>query len=66
VRDAVRELRPAGYELVAAPLGAGMWRLVGEVAHGGFLVATTPEFARRSAELARDAAAAAGRPAPRV
>jgi alkanesulfonate monooxygenase SsuD/methylene tetrahydromethanopterin reductase-like flavin-dependent oxidoreductase (luciferase family) len=66
VRDAVRELRPAGYELVVAALGPGMWRLVGEVADGGFHLATTPQFARRSAELAREAAAAAGRQAPRV
>lgn len=66
VRNAVRDLRPAGYELVVAALGPGMWRLVGEVADGGYLVATTPDFARRSAELAREAAAGAARPAPRV
>lgn len=66
VRDAVRVLRPAGYELVVAALGPGMWRLVGEMADGGYLVATTPEFTRQSADLAREAAAAAGRPEPRV
>ena len=66
VRDAVRELRPAGYEIVVAALGPGMWRLVGEVADGGYVVATTPEFTRQCASLARDAAATAGRPAPRV
>jgi alkanesulfonate monooxygenase SsuD/methylene tetrahydromethanopterin reductase-like flavin-dependent oxidoreductase (luciferase family) len=43
-----------------------MWRLVGEVADGGYIVATTPEFTRQSARLAREAAEAAGRPEPRV
>lgn len=66
VRAALRELRAAGSELVVGALGPGMWRLVGEEADGGYIVAATPDFTRRSADLAREAAASAGRPAPRV
>jgi alkanesulfonate monooxygenase SsuD/methylene tetrahydromethanopterin reductase-like flavin-dependent oxidoreductase (luciferase family) len=67
VRAALRELRPAaGCELVVGALGPRMCTLAGEEADAVLLNAVTPASARRSAELARAAAAAAGRPAPRI
>jgi alkanesulfonate monooxygenase SsuD/methylene tetrahydromethanopterin reductase-like flavin-dependent oxidoreductase (luciferase family) len=43
-----------------------MCRLAGEVADGVLLNWLTPEHARASADLVREGAAAAGRPAPKI
>jgi alkanesulfonate monooxygenase SsuD/methylene tetrahydromethanopterin reductase-like flavin-dependent oxidoreductase (luciferase family) len=67
VREALEELRPAGWaELAVGALGPSMCRLAGEAADAVILNAVTPPAAARSAERVRDAAEAAGRPAPRV
>jgi alkanesulfonate monooxygenase SsuD/methylene tetrahydromethanopterin reductase-like flavin-dependent oxidoreductase (luciferase family) len=50
--------------LVVAALGPRMCRLAGEVADGVLFNWLTPEYARRSAELVRAGAAAAGRRPP--
>jgi alkanesulfonate monooxygenase SsuD/methylene tetrahydromethanopterin reductase-like flavin-dependent oxidoreductase (luciferase family) len=52
--------------LVVAALGPQMCRLAGEVADGVLFNWLTPEYARRSAELVRAGAAAAGRPPPKL
>jgi alkanesulfonate monooxygenase SsuD/methylene tetrahydromethanopterin reductase-like flavin-dependent oxidoreductase (luciferase family) len=52
--------------LVIAALGPQMCRLAGEIGDGVLLNWVTPEYARRSADLVRDGAAAARRPAPRI
>jgi alkanesulfonate monooxygenase SsuD/methylene tetrahydromethanopterin reductase-like flavin-dependent oxidoreductase (luciferase family) len=70
------EVRSVGFRLLAggapdiplilAALGPKMLALAGEVADGAVLNWATPEHARRSAEMVRDAATAAGRPRPQV
>ena len=67
VRDGVAALR-AGVptRIVVAALGPRMCGLAGEVADGVLFNWLTPEYARRSAELVRAGARAAGRPAPRL
>lgn len=66
VRQAVDVLRPAGYEIVIGALGPGMCRLAGEVGDALLLSAVDIRVAGRSGELAREAAAAAGRQPPHV
>ena len=52
--------------LVVAALGPQMCRLAGEVGDGVLLNWVTPEYARRSADLVREGAATAKRPAPKI
>ena len=52
--------------IVIAALGPQMCRLAGEVGDGVLLNWVTPEYARRSADLVREGAAAAKRPAPTI
>src|SRR5919109_1492970 len=65
VEAALAELRSlVPCELVLAALGPRMCALAGRAADGVLLNALTPEYARESVELIRQAAATAGRPAP--
>jgi alkanesulfonate monooxygenase SsuD/methylene tetrahydromethanopterin reductase-like flavin-dependent oxidoreductase (luciferase family) len=65
VRDGVAALRAQlSTRIIVAALGPKMCRLAGEVADGVLLNWLTPEHARRSADLVREGAAAAGRPTP--
>ena len=67
VREGVAELRSQlAVRIVVAALGPQMCRLAGEVADGVLFNWLTPEYARRSAELVRAGAAAAGRQPPRL
>lgn len=67
VRDGVAALRARlQTQIVVAALGPKMCRLAGEVADGVLFNWLTPEYARRSAELVREGAAAAKRQAPRL
>lgn len=67
LRAALRELRPlVEHELVAAALGPLACRVAGEEADAVLLNAVSPALARRSADLARAGAGAAGRTVPRV
>jgi alkanesulfonate monooxygenase SsuD/methylene tetrahydromethanopterin reductase-like flavin-dependent oxidoreductase (luciferase family) len=67
VRDGVATLRArVPTRIVVAALGPRMCGLAGEVADGVLFNWLTPEYARRSAELVRAGARAAGRPAPRL
>jgi alkanesulfonate monooxygenase SsuD/methylene tetrahydromethanopterin reductase-like flavin-dependent oxidoreductase (luciferase family) len=67
VREGVAALRgELQTRIVVAELGPKMCRLAGEVADGVLLNLVTPEYARRSADLVREGAAAARRPAPTI
>lgn len=67
VRDGIAALRARlQTRLVVAALGPKMCRLAGEVSDGVLLNWVTPEYARRSADLVREGAAAAKRPAPKI
>jgi alkanesulfonate monooxygenase SsuD/methylene tetrahydromethanopterin reductase-like flavin-dependent oxidoreductase (luciferase family) len=67
VRDGVAALRArVPTRIVVAALGPRMCELAGEVADGVLFNWLTPEYARRSADLVRAGARAAGRPAPRL
>ncbi len=67
VRAGVAELRAAlKTRIVVAALGPKMCRLAGEVADGVLFNWLTPEYARRSVELVREGAAAAGRQPPKM
>jgi alkanesulfonate monooxygenase SsuD/methylene tetrahydromethanopterin reductase-like flavin-dependent oxidoreductase (luciferase family) len=67
VREGVAALRAQlATRIVVAALGPKMCHLAGEVADGVLLNWVTPEYAKRSADLVRAGAAAAGRPAPRI
>jgi alkanesulfonate monooxygenase SsuD/methylene tetrahydromethanopterin reductase-like flavin-dependent oxidoreductase (luciferase family) len=67
VRDGVGALRAAlATRVVVAALGPKMCRLAGEVADGVLFNWLTPEYARRSADLVREGAAAARRPVPKL
>ena len=67
VREGVAELRRTlETRVVVAALGPKMCRLAGEVADGVLLNWVTPEYARRSADLVREGAAAARRQAPKI
>jgi len=67
VREGVAALRAKlGTRLIVAALGPMMCRLAGEVADGVLLNWLTPEHARASADLVREGAAAARRPAPKI
>ena len=67
VRDGVAALRARlQTRIVVAALGPKMCRLAGEVADGVLFNWVTPEYARRSAELVREGAAAAKRQPPRL
>jgi alkanesulfonate monooxygenase SsuD/methylene tetrahydromethanopterin reductase-like flavin-dependent oxidoreductase (luciferase family) len=67
VQAALEELRPRiSAELVVAALGPRMCELAGRAADSVLLNAVTPEYAKRSAEIVRRAAAEARRPTPRV
>src|SRR5207245_10060194 len=67
VRSGIAELRSKlSTRLVVAALGPQMCRLAGEVADGVLFNWLTPEYARRSAALVREGAAAARRPPPTV
>ena len=67
VRAGVTDLKGRlGTRLVVAALGPQMCRLAGEVGDGVLLNWVTPEYARRSADLVREGAAAAGRPTPQI
>jgi alkanesulfonate monooxygenase SsuD/methylene tetrahydromethanopterin reductase-like flavin-dependent oxidoreductase (luciferase family) len=52
--------------IIAAALGPRMCRLAGELADGVLFNWLTPEHARRSGDLVREGAAAAGREAPKL
>ena len=52
--------------IIVAALGPKMCHLAGEVADGVLFNWLTPEYARRSSELVRAGAKAAGRPVPRT
>jgi alkanesulfonate monooxygenase SsuD/methylene tetrahydromethanopterin reductase-like flavin-dependent oxidoreductase (luciferase family) len=52
--------------LVVAALGPKMCALAGEIADGVLLNWVTPEYARRSADIVREAASKAGRKPPKV
>jgi len=65
VRDGVAEIRKSlQTRIVVAALGPRMCRLAGEIADGVLFNWLTPEYARRSAELVREGAAAAKRKTP--
>ena len=67
VRAGVGELRSKlSTRIIVAALGPQMCRLAGEVADGVLFNWLTPEYARRSAELVRAGAAAAGRRLPKT
>jgi alkanesulfonate monooxygenase SsuD/methylene tetrahydromethanopterin reductase-like flavin-dependent oxidoreductase (luciferase family) len=67
VRDGIAALRSQlATRLVVAALGPKMCHLAGEIADGVLLNWLTPEHARRSAELVRAGAAAAGRRPPKL
>jgi alkanesulfonate monooxygenase SsuD/methylene tetrahydromethanopterin reductase-like flavin-dependent oxidoreductase (luciferase family) len=67
VRDGIGALRAQlQTRLVVAALGPKMCALAGEVADGVLLNWVTPEYARRSADIVREAASKAGRRAPKV
>ena len=67
VRGGVKGLRARlQTRIVIAALGPQMCRLSGEIGDGVLLNWVTPEYARRSADLVREGAAAAGRPAPTI
>lgn len=67
VRDGVAALRAKlSTRVIVAALGPRMCRLAGEVADGVLFNWLTPEYAKRSAELVRAGAQAAGRPMPRL
>lgn len=67
VRAGVAELRAAlRTRIVVAALGPQMCRLAGEVADGVLFNWLTPEYARRSADLVREGAAAAKRQPPKM
>lgn len=67
VRSGVADLHSRlSTRVVIAALGPQMCRLAGEVGDGVLLNWVTPEYARRSAELVREGAAAAKRPAPKI
>jgi alkanesulfonate monooxygenase SsuD/methylene tetrahydromethanopterin reductase-like flavin-dependent oxidoreductase (luciferase family) len=67
VRAGIAELRSKlSTRLIVAALGPQMCRLAGEVADGVLLNWLTPEYARRSSELVKAGAAAAGRRPPKV
>ena len=67
VRTGVAALRAQlSTRIIVAALGPRMCRLAGEVADGVLLNWLTPEYARRSADIVREGAAAAGRPAPTI
>jgi alkanesulfonate monooxygenase SsuD/methylene tetrahydromethanopterin reductase-like flavin-dependent oxidoreductase (luciferase family) len=67
VRDGVAALRSQlATRLIVAALGPKMCHLAGEIADGVLLNWLTPEHARRSAELVRAGAAAAGRRPPKL
>src|SRR5256885_5647249 len=60
VREGVAEIRKTlQTRIVVAALGPKMCRLAGEIADGVLFNWLTPEYARRSAELVREGAAAA-------
>src|ERR1043166_100377 len=65
VREGVAALRKDVHcKLVVAALGPNMCRLAGEIADGVLFNWLTPEYAKRSAELVREGAAAAKRKTP--
>ena len=67
VREGVAALRSQlQTRVIVAALGPQMCRLAGEVADGVLFNWLTPEHARRSADLVRAGAAAAGRQPPRL
>lgn len=66
-RESVEKLRSElGCKVYLAALGPKMCRLAGEVADGVLFNWLTPEYAKKSADLVREGAATAGRPAPRL
>jgi len=65
VREGVAEIRKQlQTRIIVAALGPKMCRLAGEVADGVLFNWLTPEYAKRSAELVREGAAAAKRKTP--
>jgi len=67
VREGVAAIRKGvTTRVIVAALGPKMCALAGEVADGVLFNWLTPEYARRSAELVRAGAKAAGRPMPRT
>jgi alkanesulfonate monooxygenase SsuD/methylene tetrahydromethanopterin reductase-like flavin-dependent oxidoreductase (luciferase family) len=67
VRDGVAAIRKSlTTRVIVAALGPKMCELAGQVADGVLFNWLTPEYARRSAELVRAGAKAAGRPMPRT
>lgn len=67
VREGVATLRKSVHtRVIVAALGPKMCHLAGEVADGVLFNWLTPAYARRSAELVRAGAQAAGRPMPRT
>jgi alkanesulfonate monooxygenase SsuD/methylene tetrahydromethanopterin reductase-like flavin-dependent oxidoreductase (luciferase family) len=67
VRDGVAAIRQSlTTRVIVAALGPRMCELAGQVADGVLFNWLTPEYARRSAELVRAGAKAAGRPVPRT
>jgi len=67
VRDGVAAIRRSlTTRVIVAALGPKMCELSGQVADGVLFNWLTPEYARRSAELVRAGARAAGRPMPRT
>ena len=67
MRDGVAAIRKSlTTRVIVAALGPKMCELAGQVADGVLFNWLTPEYARRSAELVRAGAKAAGRPMPRT
>jgi alkanesulfonate monooxygenase SsuD/methylene tetrahydromethanopterin reductase-like flavin-dependent oxidoreductase (luciferase family) len=67
VREGVAALRASvSARIIVAALGPRMCELAGEVADGVLFNWLTPEYARRSGDLVRSGARAAGRPTPRL
>ena len=67
VRESVAAIRTGvTTRVIVAALGPKMCELAGRVADGVLFNWLTPEYARRSAELVRAGAKAAGRPMPRT
>ncbi len=66
-RESIERLRTElGCQVYLAALGPKMCRLAGEVADGVLFNWLTPEYAKQSADIVREGATSAGRPAPRL
>jgi alkanesulfonate monooxygenase SsuD/methylene tetrahydromethanopterin reductase-like flavin-dependent oxidoreductase (luciferase family) len=67
IRENIELLRSElDWQIYLAALGPRMCKLAGELADGVLFNWLTPDYARKSADLVREGASEAGRPAPRL